>query len=88
MSQKKLSVPVWWKNTYFWISALLFIIAMYGLVRGQETIRDPGQRREDGLVWFYFAASAIMLINGLLSHRATVKHYEEVSSEVKTNGSV
>ena len=77
VSHKTPSKPAAWKNTYFWIAGLAFIIAFYGLVTDENTIRDPGQRREGGLVWFYFGASVLMLVNGILSHRQTVRHYEE-----------
>lgn len=72
-------VPTWWKNTYFWIAAILFVVAILGLIRGPEAIRDPGQKREDHLVvLIYFAGAVVMLVNGLLSHRQTVMHYHEV----------
>lgn len=72
------SNPAWWKNTYFWIGGLLFVVAIWGLVRGPAAIRDPGQKREDGLVvWLYLAGSIIMLVNGWLSHRQTMQHFAE-----------
>lgn len=88
MSHKKPSKPAAWKNTYFWIAGLLLIIAVYGLASpGKDnTIRDPGQRREDGLIWFYFAASVLMVVNGMLSHRQTVKHYEETVGPLNSEG--
>ena len=52
-------------------------MGLYGMVAGQQTIRDPGQKREGGLALLYFTASALMLINGLLSHWQTVRHYNE-----------
>ncbi len=76
---RKPPVPTWWKNTYFWIAAILFVVAIFGLIRGPEAIRDPGQKREDHLVvLIYLAGAVVMLINGLLSHRQTVMHYHEV----------
>jgi hypothetical protein len=86
VSHKKLSKPAAWKNTYFWIAGILLIIAIYGLITKEDTIRDPGQRRETGLVWYYFAASILMLVNGVLSHRQTVRHYEETVGPLNTTG--
>lgn len=77
MTQKKLAKPAWYKNTYFWISGILFIVGVIGLIAGENSIRDPGQKRENLLPLLYFAGSAIMLINGYLSHRQTVQHYNE-----------
>ena len=79
MREKKLPKPVWWKNTYFWIAGILFVIGILGLpfLLGQEAIRDPGQRREGGLTLIYLGGAAVMLINGWLSHRMTVQHYRE-----------
>ena len=75
--EKPLPKPVWWKNTFFWFGGLLFIVALYGLVRGQETIRDPGQVREGGLVWIYLAGAALMLLNGAMTHGQAVRAYAE-----------
>jgi hypothetical protein len=71
--------PVWYKNTYFWIAGVLFLVGVYGLpfLGGEAAVRDPGQKREGGLVLLYFAGAALMLINGVLSHRQTVQHYNE-----------
>lgn len=77
MSRKPIPQPVWWKNTFFWIAGLLLIVAIYGLLRGDDTIRDPGQRRENMLPLIYLGGAVVMLINGLLSHRLTVQHYAE-----------
>lgn len=76
-SSKPAAPPVWWKNTYFWIAALLVIVGVYGLVRGDATIRDPGQRPETNLPLWYLAGALLMALNGALSHRLTVQHYEE-----------
>ena len=77
--EKKLPKPVWYKNTYFWIAGILFIIGIVGLpfLAGENAIRDPGQRRESGLVFIYFGGALLMLVNGWLSHRQTVQHYHE-----------
>lgn len=78
---RTLPVPAWWKNTYFWIAAILFVLAIAGLIKGPEAIRDPGQKREDHLVvLIYLSGAVIMLINGLLSHRQTVQHFEEATA--------
>lgn len=79
MSQKPLPKPVWYKNTYFWIAGILLVIAILGLpfFLGGEAIRDPGQKREGYLVLIYLVGAAVMLVNGVLSHRQTVQHYEE-----------
>lgn len=88
MSQKKLPKPAWYKNTYFWIAGILFALAIIGLpfIKGDEAIRDPGQKHEGGLAYLYFGASIVMLVNGLISHKQTVQQYqeaEEVSTEEK-----
>jgi hypothetical protein len=80
VSQKKpLPKPAWHKNTYFWIAAVLFVLGILGLpfIGGDRMIRDPGQKREDSLYLLYFGAAAIMFVNGYLSHRQTVQHYNE-----------
>lgn len=77
VSPKKLPKPTWWKNTYFWISGILFILAVIGLIAGDRSIRDPGQKRE-GMLWLlYLGAAVIMFVNGWLSHRQTMQHYQE-----------
>lgn len=78
MSQPKTpAVPVWYKNTYFWISALLLILGVIGLVSGDDTIRDPGQKVEHHLWALYFVAAVVMLIGGFISHKQTVQQYQE-----------
>lgn len=74
---KPVPPPVWWKNTYFWIAGLLVFVGLYGLFRGDATIRDPGQRPETNLPIWYLAAAVLMAVNGAMSHRLTVQHYEE-----------
>lgn len=83
MSKKPHSKPAWWKNTYFWLAAFLFVIGVVGLpfVAGEEAIRDPGQRRESGLAILYFVAAGVMVVNGWISHTLTVKHYREEAGE-------
>jgi peptidoglycan/LPS O-acetylase OafA/YrhL len=79
VTQKPLPKPVWYKNTYFWIAGILLVIGILGFpfLLGEEAIRDPGQKRESGLVLIYVVGAAVMLINGVLSHRQTVQHYLE-----------
>lgn len=80
MTQKKpLPKPVWYKNTYFWIAAILFVLGIIGLpfLGGDHAIRDPGQKREGNLFLLYFVAAVVMLVNGILSHRQTVQQYQE-----------
>ena len=80
MSEKKLAKPpVWYLNTFFWIGAILLILGLYGLpfVGGDRAIRDPGQKREDGLFVYYLLGGIAMIANGWLSHRQTVLAYEE-----------
>ena len=88
MSSKKISKPAWYKNTYFWIAGILVIIGIIGMpfFAGENAIRDPGQKREGGLVLLYFVGAAIMLINGLLSHRQTVQAYNELPEGEVSNG--
>jgi hypothetical protein len=78
-SELKLSKPAWYKNTYFWIAGVLFILGIVGLpfLGGDNAIRDPGQKRENGLYLLYFLGAVIMLVNGWLSHSQTVQHYRE-----------
>jgi hypothetical protein len=80
VAEKKVSKPAWFKNTYFWIAGILFILSVVGLpfLGGDAAIRDPGQKRENGLALLYFVGAVIMLVNGWLSHRQTVQHYNEV----------
>ncbi len=60
MTQKKpLPKPSWYKNTYFWIAGILFVLGVIGLpfVGGDTAIRDPGQKRESNLFLLYFGAA-------------------------------
>ncbi len=83
--KKKIAKPAWWKNTYFWISGILFILFIIGIVDGNAAIRDPGQRRESTPLWLlYLVASAVMLLNGYFSHAQTVQHYKETSEGTAT----
>ncbi len=69
--------PVWWKNTFFWFGGILFVLAIVALIGGEDTIRDPGQVREGGLVWIYLGGAVIMLVNGWLTHQNALRHFEE-----------
>lgn len=84
MSQKKLIKPVWWKNTFFWIAAILAVVGIYGMpfIGGEESIRDPGQIREGGLALLYFVGAIVMFVNGYLSHKQCIQHYQE---EIEVN---
>ena len=78
MSSKKAPTkPVWYKNTYFWIAAVLLLLGFVGLIFGDPLIRDPGQKREGGLALLYMVAAVVMFINGVVSHRQTTQQYEE-----------
>lgn len=83
MSRKTFPKPVWYKNTYFWIAGILVLIAIIGLpfIAGQDAIRDPGQKREGGLVLIYLGGALVMFVNGFLSHKQTIKAYEEYLQE-------
>jgi len=75
--QKTPAVPVWYKNTYFWISGALLILGVVALIFGDHAIRDPGQKFEEHLWLFYFIAAIAMLANGVMSHLQTVQLYKE-----------
>lgn len=77
--KKSTAPPVWWKNSYFLIAAVLVLLSVVGLpfLGGDAAIRDPGQKRETTLWAYYLVAAAVMLINGVLSHRGAVRAYDE-----------
>lgn len=77
VAEKKVSRPAWWKNTYFWIAAILFILCILGLIGGDAAIRDPGQTRESSLWLLYLVAAVVMFVNGYMSHAQTVQNYRE-----------
>lgn len=77
MSKKPPAPPRWWKNTYFWIAGILVVIGTAGLIAGSSAVRDPGQRPESNLPLIYFGAAVVMFLNGYLSHKLTVQHYDE-----------
>jgi len=74
---KPLPAPKSWKNTYFWIAGLLIVVALLGFAKGQEFIRDPGQRDENGLTFIYLGAALVMLINGYISHTSYVRQFND-----------
>lgn len=80
MSAKGTPTPKWYKNTYFWIGAILLYVALFGLFRGEDSIRDPGQKRETGLVVMYLVAAGVSLLNGYFSHQKTVRDFNEDSN--------
>jgi len=77
VSKKPAPKPVWWKNTFFWIAGALLLLAIFGAIRGEDSIRDPGQVFETGIVWIYLGGSVVMLINGWMTHRQALQHFEE-----------
>lgn len=79
MADKPLPKPFWYKNTYFWIALILFIVGIIGMpfLGGDRSIFDPGQKREGGLALFYFGAAIVMFVNGYISHNQTVQLYNE-----------
>jgi len=78
VSKRVPSAPVWWKNTFFWIAGVLVLLGFWGLISGERAIRDPGQIRESGLVWIYFAGALLMLVNGALTHSQAIQAYQEL----------
>lgn len=81
MSSKAPIEPVWWKNTFFVFGFLLVLLALLGLVKGEQAIRDPGQKYETGLVLFYFLGGVAMLVNGWMTHSQSVQQFEEYVDE-------
>lgn len=80
MSQKPLREPRWYRNSYYWIAAALFLLALLAIVKGPNAIRDPGQKRE-GMLWLiYLGASAIAAVNGWVSHAQAMQAYSEAKS--------
>lgn len=81
MAAKAPKRPVWWKNTFFLFAAALFLLALWGLVRGEDVIRDPGQVKESGLVLIYLGGAAIMVVHGYISHQQAVQSFSELKEE-------
>lgn len=82
MSDNKLKKPVWWKNTFYHVAIALALLGLFGLIRGEDTIRDPGQVFEKGLIWIYFGGAAVMALNGWLTHKQTEQAFEEAETKV------
>ncbi len=74
---KKRRAPRWWLNTYFIFGFLLALIGLLGLVKGSDFIRDPGQPSSGSLSLFYLLAALVFGVNGVVSHRTSLKVYEE-----------
>jgi len=74
---KKPGAPRWWLNTYFIFGILLGLIGILGMIKGADFIRDPGQSTLSSLPFFYLLAAAVFVVNGLVSHRSSLKAHEE-----------
>ena len=74
---KKPRSPRWWLNTYFIFAFLLAIIGILGLAFGADYIRDPGQPITGALAFYYLLAAAVFVINGVVSHRSSLRAYNE-----------
>lgn len=68
--------PKWYGNTYFWWAAAIFVLTIGGLIRGPGVITDPGQKPENNLIFVYFGAGVIMLVNGLMSHSQAMAAFQ------------
>lgn len=89
MSGKKRGKPAWWKSSYFWITGILLVIAVYGFAMGPSTIADTGQSNSGPLSpdnsrdvaadirlpLLYLGAALLMAFNGIISHRQYVAQY-------------
>lgn len=56
-------------------------LAVFGLIKGEGVIRDPGQKFETGLVMFYLVGGIIMLANGWMTHQQAMQQFEELAEE-------
>ncbi|MBX3113114.1 MAG: hypothetical protein KF836_00975 [Fimbriimonadaceae bacterium] len=81
MSKKPAKPPVWWKNTFFIFGFALLVLAVWGLVKGEAVIRDPGQKFETGLVMFYLIGGVVMLGNGWMTHQQSMQQFSELSDD-------
>ncbi len=78
MGKKLPKPPVWWKNTFFLFGIALILLSVWGMIAGEQVIRDPGQKFETGLVFFYFVAGVAMIVNGWLTHQQALQQYEDI----------
>lgn len=76
--------PAAWKNTYFWIAAILLIVGVIGFLKGEMVIRDPGQKTEGYLSLIYLGGFVVMWLNGVISHRQTEAHYAEYQEQLES----
>ena len=79
--EKKRSQPRLWRNSFMWVAAALLVLAVLGLIRGDDFIRDPGQTREPFLAVMYLAGSVLMAANGWLTHRFAMREWREWSDD-------
>lgn len=79
--------PKWWLNSYFWFTAILILIALAGIIGGEDSIRDPGQTKDRNLVIIYLVGAAIMFAGGYMSHTIALRAYaEELEDSGKGRG--
>ncbi len=72
-------MPRWWMNTFYWFGFVLLGLAIFGLVKGDSVIRDPGQTPESiSLVLLYFVAGVAMLVNGHMTHAQAMQQFHEI----------
>ncbi|MEO7453854.1 MAG: hypothetical protein ABIV13_03720 [Fimbriimonadales bacterium] len=74
---KQPRLPRWWLNTYFLFAFLLAVVGLLGLIMGSDYIRDPGQSSATALPLFYLLAAVVFVINGVVSHRSSIRAYNE-----------
>lgn len=86
---KRQHPKAWYWNTYFLFGIALAVIGVIGLIRGPMSISDPGQIRDvqnpldPRLPWIYLGASALFLLNGIVSHRAYLQEFANRSTKVE-----
>lgn len=59
----------------------MFVVFFIGLIYGPDSVRDPGQTDEGGLIWIYLGGAVVMLVNGVISHRQYCLYYQEEIQE-------
>ena len=77
MSSKGPAAPVYWKNSFFWFAAVLLGLGVWGMISGEQVIRDPGQVKESNLALYYLAGALIMAVNGVITHRLGLKAFRD-----------